>query len=210
MKKILILLTCFFISSSFAASNDFPNYGWYIGLTAGTASDTGENNEQLKGASGGFLVGYRWYNWALEFNYDYFAMKTKSGLSEFHLGSQVYIDKGELKGSAKTLTLKGFAFRYLMFGFGLGFFDATHDFRFHDPNNPSTTAAFEGDDSYAAAFTQIGIVLPLYRHLDLRAYYEVRNIAGITPAVSIPGSYEPEPLSGTIKQFAAQVIYYFN
>src|SRR5690606_15562988 len=114
MKKILILITCFFINSTFAASKDFPDYGWYTGITAGIASDTGENNEQLKGASGGLLVGYRWYNWALELNYDYFSMKSKSGLSEYHYGTQLYIDKAELKGSATTLALKGFIFRYLM------------------------------------------------------------------------------------------------
>lgn len=210
MKKILTLLLVFFISSTVEASKEFPNYGWYTGISAGMASDTGKNNEQLKGASGGLLIGYRWYNWALEFNYDYFSMKTKSGLSEFHYGSQIYIDKGELAGSAKTLTLKGFFLRYLMIGFGLGFFDAEHDFQFHDPANPSTKVSFKGDESYATAFTQIGLVLPLYRHLDLRAYYEVRNISGMTPNVGLPGSYQPEPLSGTIKQFAAQVIYYFN
>src|SRR5690606_3090851 len=96
-------------------------------------------------------------------------------------------------------------------GIGLGSFKGQHDFKFHDPADPSNSFVFQDDASYVEVMLQFGIVLPLYRHLDLRIFYDVRSLATTDIDLGTAGNtYEPQVLSTSIGQIAGQVIFYFN
>lgn len=196
MKKIFFLLIVLFSFTTYA-----QNKGFYTGLNYGNAADDGSGAEKLSGPIYGVNLGYRWYHWALEAGYSKFDLKSEGGQTDL-----VYIDKAELNGQSFDFMLRAFFLRFLNIGLGYSMASADHDFRFKNINNvPGQNKDVKGSSDYTGTILQLGLVLPLFRWLDLQVLYEMRNLMNDDAEVDVL-----EPLGGGFKKISGQLVFYFN
>ena len=217
MRSFLIILSLIIFSSlSFAEENPGPsrqtrrsssNYGLYLGGGYSTVADDGKGSEKLLGPAYGGVLGYRWDNWAIEVGYSKFDLASNGGVTTT-LGQMIRIDKAEVKADVLDFMLKFHFFRIFMLGLGYSTVSGTHDFRFSEQDNPTNTFISQGESKYTGSVVQMGLVLPLFRFLDLRLIYEGR--AWINKKAWESNAPVSEPLGGSMQQFTGQMVIYLN
>ena len=172
---VLSILTSFDAFSQKEGKRISKNYGPYIDLAGGYAVDGGSGSEKLLGSTYQTSIGYRWSNWAFEIGYTAIDLKAKPGVANDFI---VNIDKATLKGGGIDFIIRTTFWRFLTFGLGYSKMKLEHDFQFSNINNdPSANFNMKDSNDYTGAIAQIGLVLPLWRFLDLRLMYELRTLS---------------------------------
>lgn len=211
-----ILFSCLLLFTSLAYAqgerkSSSKHYGMYVDLGGGAGSDGGSGSEKLKGSTYSGAIGYRWNTWAFEIGYTSLNFKANPGVANDFI---VNIDKATIKGGGIDAILRATFWRFFTFGLGYTRMSLEHDFEFSNINNdPNASLNSKDKNTYSGGVAQLGLVLPLWRFLDLRLMYEVRSlvVSDLTSEEEDASEELPiDPYGGTIQNFTGHIVFYFR
>ncbi len=181
------------------ASNE--NYGFYTGLNFGKSNDTGKGKKQISGSVMGTQLGYRLYHWAMEVGYNRYSMTSGKGPTE-----EYTIVKGRVEASSIDFLLRTYFWRFFTAGIGWNNVKSKEVYYLTNVGgDPNQNISYNDQGAYKGLFYNAGIVLPLFRWLDIWVLYENRNWI----SEKYNGSTN-EKVNLSIQQLSAHAVYYFN
>lgn len=199
MNFLFVLLFSLFPFTYSMASNE--NYGFYTGLNFGKSNDTGKGKKQISGSVMGTQLGYRLYHWAMEVGYNRYSMTSGKGPTE-----EYTIVKGRVEASSIDFLLRTYFWRFFTAGIGWNNVKSKEVYYLTNVGgDPNQNISYNDQGAYKGLFYNAGIVLPLFRWLDIWVLYENRNWI----SEKYNGSTN-EKVNLSIQQLSAHAVYYFN